>query len=167
MIVETIRGGRALKAGRSRGRRRAAVAVELALSVSLVIVPMLLGIWEMGCVLDANQTVVEACREGGRQAATGLLTNAQVQQVVLQYLSNVGVSTTGVTVTVVNTGTGTDASLATQNDPLVVTVSLPFKNVDWSLTQKYVSDSSSLTTTCTWNSNKDFAYSVSTIAPTQ
>ena len=48
-----------------------AVAVELALTLFLVIVPMLLGIWEIGCLLNAQQTLVEAVREGGRQASTG------------------------------------------------------------------------------------------------
>jgi Flp pilus assembly protein TadG len=152
--------------GRS-ARRRGAVAVELALSFSLVIVPMLLGIFEIGCLLDASQTLVAAAREGGRQAATGLVTNAQVQQVVLQYLSATGVKTTGATVTVVNTTSGADASVAATNDALVITVTMPFKNVDWSFTQKFVSDSTSFSTSCTWYSNNDADYTVSNTAPTQ
>jgi Flp pilus assembly protein TadG len=148
-------------------RHQGAVAVELALSMSLVIIPMLLGIFEIGCLLDANQTLVAAAREGGRQAATGTLTNAQVQQSVITYLQATGVNTTGVTVSVVNTGSGNDASQALANDPLVITVTLPFKNVDWSFTQKFVSDSSSFSTSCTWYSNNDTAYTVNTNAPTQ
>ncbi len=128
---------------------------------------MMLGIFEIGCLLDASQTVVAATREGGRQAATGLLTNAQVQQVVLTYLQATGVNTNGVTVTVVNTGSGNDASLALTNDPIVVTVTLPFKNVDWSFTQKFVSDSSSFTTSLTWYSNNDAPLTVTPTAPTQ
>ena len=119
------------------------------------------GIWEIGCLLDAQQTLVEAVREGGRQASTGLMTNAQVQQVVLQYLSAAGVNTSNVVVTVTNTGSGADASQAAQLDPLVVSASLPFKNVDWSFTQKYVSDSSIVDlTSCQWYSMKDAPYAV-------
>ncbi len=162
MILQT----RSHRSGRPR-RRKGAVAVELALSFSLVLVPMLLGIFEIGCLLDASQTLVAAAREGGRQAATGLLTNAQVQQVVIQYLSATGVSTTGVVVTVTNTGSGSDASQALSNDPLVITVTLPYKNVDWTFTQQFVKDTSTFSTSCTWYSNRDSAYTVSSTAPTQ
>jgi Flp pilus assembly protein TadG len=157
-----------IRSGNTRkGRARGAVAVELALSFSLILIPMLLGIFEVGCLLDASQTLVGAAREGGRQAATGLLTDAQVQQVVTTYLNATGVKTTGIVVTVVNTTSGLDASVANSNDALVVTVSLPFKNVDWSFTQQFVSDSSSFSTSSTWYSNNDGAYTVSTTAPTQ
>ncbi len=148
-------------------RVRGAVAVELTLSFSLVIIPMLLGIFEIGCLLDASQTLVGAAREGGRQAATGLLTDAQVKQVVTTYLNATGVNTNGIVVTVTNTTSGLDASVANTNDALVITVSLPFKNVDWSFTQKFVSDSSTFSTSCTWYSNNDTAYTVSSTAPTQ
>ena len=128
---------------------------------------MLLGIFELSSLLDASQTVVSACREGGRQAASGLFTNAQVQQTVLSSLSNSGISSTGVTVTVVNGGSGSDASTALSNDPLTVTVTVPYKNVDWSFTQYFIKDTSTFTTSCTWYSNNDAAYTVSSSAPTQ
>ena len=69
MIVRTVGGRRYVKSARSR--RRGAVAVELTLTLCFIVIPMLLGIWEIGCLLDAQQTLVEAVREGGRQAATG------------------------------------------------------------------------------------------------
>jgi hypothetical protein len=62
MIVRTIRDRRGIAA--SRPRRRAAVAVELAVTLAFLIAPMLVGIWEIGCLLDAQQTLVEAVREG-------------------------------------------------------------------------------------------------------
>jgi Flp pilus assembly protein TadG len=155
-------------AGKARARSpRGAVAVELALTLAFLLIPMLLGIWEIGCLLTAQQTLVEAVREGGRQASTGLMTDAQVQQVVLQYLSVAGVKTTNVVVTVTNTGTGVDASVAAQLDPLVVKATLPFKNVDWTFTQQYVSDSSTLTASCQFNSMNDQPYAAPPTAPTQ
>ena len=167
MMAPTIMTCRASATSGRRTPRRGAVAIELALTLSLVIVPMLLGIWEIGCLLDAQQTLVEAVREGGRQAATGNMTNAQVQQVVITYLTNAGVNTTGVTVSVVNSGSGADCSLATQLDPLTVSARLPFKNVDWSTTQMYVSDSNVLSTSCLWYSTKDVPYTVPQTAPIQ
>ena len=139
-------------------RRRGAVAVELALTMSFLLLPMMIGVWEIGCLLDAQQTLVEAVREGGRQAATGKMTNVQVQHVVLSYLNNAGVNTTGAVVTVVNLGSGADASEATQLDPLVISVSLPFGNVDWSATGQFVSDSSVMSASCQWYSAKDTTY---------
>ncbi len=166
MLIRSLPRIAVTKAGRS-GRRRGAVAVELALAMTLVLLPMLLGIFEISSLLDASQTLVGAAREGGRLAATGLYTNSQVQQIVTTYLQATGVNTTGITVTVVNTGSGADASVALTNDPIVVTVSLPYKNVDWSFTQQFVSDSSRFSTSCTWYSNNDTAYAVSPTAPTQ
>ncbi|WP_435011139.1 TadE/TadG family type IV pilus assembly protein [Tundrisphaera lichenicola] len=148
-------------------RRRGAVAVELALSMVLVILPMLFGIWEIGCLLDAQQTLTSAVREGGRQAASGAMTNAQVRQVVLQYLSNAGVSTTNVVVTVTNTGSGTDVSLATQLDPIIVSATLPFANVDWSSTGQFVPRTATLTASCQWYSAKDIPYASPPAAPLQ
>ena len=147
--------------------RRGSAAVELTFSLAFVIIPMLLGIWEIGCLLTAQQTLVEAVRVGGRQASTGLMTDAQIRQVVLSYLTTAGVNTSNVVVTVTNTGSGADASLATQLDPLVVTATLPFKNVDWTFTQQYVKDTQNLTTSCTFYSMVDTPYTVSTTAPTQ
>jgi len=169
MIRRTHRGPDPARSRRRRetGGRRGAVALELALSLSFVIMPMLLGIWEIGCLLDAQQNLCGAVREGGRQAATGQLTNAQVQQVVLQYLAAAGVKTAGVTVTVTNTGSGVDASVAAQLDPLVVTAKLPFANVDWSATNRFVSASTVLTSTTTWYSAKDVPYAAPPAAPTQ
>lgn len=147
--------------------RRGAVAVELALTMTFVLMPMLMGVWEIGCLLDAQQTLVEAVREGGRQAATGKMTNAQVQQVVLLYMTNAGVNTTGAVVTVVNTGSGADASQATQLDPLVVSATLPFVNVDWSMTGQFVSDKTVMSASCQWYSAKDTPYAAPPAAPVQ
>lgn len=163
MIAKTIQDGRTIVT--ARPRRRGAVAVELAITLGFVITPMLVGIWEIGCLLDAQQTLVQAAREGGRQASTGLMTNDQVKQVVLSYLSDAGVNTANVVVTVTNTGSGADAASAAQLDPLIVTAVLPFKNVDWTLTQKYVSDASTLTASCQWTSAKDVPYTVSATGP--
>lgn len=148
-------------------RRGGAVALELALSLSFLVVPMMLGIWEIGCLLDAQQTLIQAVREGGRQAATGQMTNAQVQQVVTVYLGNSGVATANVAVTVTNLGSGADASQAAQLDPITVAASLPYANVSWSSTSQFVPSSTILRSSCMWYSARDVPYAAPPAAPTQ
>ena len=47
---------------------------------------MLIGLWEVGRVIEVQQVLLNASREAARQAATGQYTNAQVQQIALNYL---------------------------------------------------------------------------------
>jgi Flp pilus assembly protein TadG len=63
-----------------RGHRRGIAAVELALLLPFLLM-LLLGTWEVGRMLQIQQSLTNAAREGGRQASTGLLTNSQVEQV--------------------------------------------------------------------------------------
>ncbi len=67
--------------------RYGAASVELALVLTFVLVPILLGIWEVGRMVEVQQNLYNAVREGGRQASTGQKTIAQVQQTVVNYLS--------------------------------------------------------------------------------
>src|SRR5688500_17367158 len=88
--------------------RRGAALVELALLLPLVLT-LLLGVREVGRMIEVQQAVSNAAREGGRQAATGTRTTAQVQQAVINCLANSGLPTAGVKVTVVNVSSpGTD-----------------------------------------------------------
>ncbi len=63
-------------AGSSPARRPAhrsgAAAVEMAVVMNLVLVPLLLGVWEVGRLVHVQQVVVNATREGARLAAQGL-----------------------------------------------------------------------------------------------
>ena len=76
-----------------RQGRRAVAAVEFAMILP-VILTLLLGIWEVGRMIEIQQILYNAAREGGRQASTGQLTDAQVQTVVIQYLQTAGLPTT-------------------------------------------------------------------------
>jgi Flp pilus assembly protein TadG len=58
---------------RSAFRRRTGTAsVEAGVTLSLIIVPLMIGIWEMGQVVHAQQVVANAAREGARMGAQGL-----------------------------------------------------------------------------------------------
>jgi Flp pilus assembly protein TadG len=147
--------------------RRGTAAVELAVVLPLLVL-LLLGIWEVGRLVEAQQLLSNAAREGGRQASTGKKTTAEVQQDVLNYLAKAGVNTTGATVTVTNLtdSTRSDPTTAQQMDQLQITVTLPFDNVRWALVNHIVSGTT-LTGSATWYSMRDLPLNVSNVIPIQ
>lgn len=61
---------------RSTAARRAGVAtVEAAVVLALLLVPVLLGVWEVGRLIYCQQVVTNAAREGARLAAQGRIIN--------------------------------------------------------------------------------------------
>lgn len=139
------------------GPRRGAAAVELALLLPLILI-LLLGMWEVGRMIEMQQLLTNAAREGGRQASTGNLTNAQTAQVVRDYLSNAGVPITNLTVTVTNLTSGTDVSAAAQLDQLSVTVTLPCADVRWVALNYLITPMGTLKYQSVWCSVKDKDY---------
>jgi hypothetical protein len=85
---------------------------------------------------------------------------------VTSYLTQAGLSTTGVTVTVANVTTpaNTDPLTATQLDQFKITVTLPSNNVRWVLLNN-LAGSATLTTSCLWNSMRDLPLTVPTTIP--
>jgi len=116
--------------------------VELLITVPIFFV-LLVGVWEVGRLIELQQLVNNAAREGARQASSGKYTTAQVQAAVTTYLSNAGVSITdshgnpNVTVTAVDVTAGNIAlnpasyapgNVIPQNDHVRVTVAYPMDN---------------------------------------
>jgi hypothetical protein len=68
---------------RSRSPRSGVAAVELAIVSVGIIVPVLIGIWETGRIIEVKQLVSTAAREGARLAAQGYVidNNGQTLQV--------------------------------------------------------------------------------------
>ena len=147
------------------GARRGAAAVELAVVLPLLLT-LLLGVWDMGRLIDASQILSSAAREGARCASTGQVDSAGVQSAVLSYLTQAGLSTTGATVTISNltTPSNTDPLSATQLDVFRITVTLPSNNVRWIVINN-LAGSSTLQTSCLWNSMRDLPLTVSTTIP--
>jgi Flp pilus assembly protein TadG len=115
---------------RLRDRRGVAV-VELAVVLPFV-TWLLIGVWEVGRLLDVQMIVQNSVGVGGRMASVGTSTNAQVQQAVINYLKAAGLSTQNAVVTVQDlTTANTDVGQATQLDKIQVTVTIPFKDVYW------------------------------------
>ena len=144
---------------RARRRRRGAATLEAAVLIALLILPLLVGTWEAGRMVEVQQVLSNAAREGGRQAASGLLTNTQVQQVVTTYLQAAGIPTANAVVTVADlTSPGTDVSAAAQLDQLQVTVSIPFSDVRLVTLTLVTSSTTRLTGQATWYSARDKPY---------
>jgi Flp pilus assembly protein TadG len=91
-------------------RRHGAAAVELAILLPTVLVPLLFGIWEVGRLVQIQQIVANAAREGGRQASTGKYTEFDIRDDIKDYLTNAGLDTTNVQITVTVTDVQTTLS---------------------------------------------------------
>jgi Flp pilus assembly protein TadG len=145
--------------------RHGVATVEFALLLPFL-VTLLLGVWEVGRMIEVNQVLDNAAREGARVAAGGQATNDQAQQAAIDYLKCNGLPTQNVVVTVADlTSPGTDASGATQLDQLQVQVSIPFSDVRWSTLALFLSADTQLTAQATWNSLKDRAGSTAVTSP--
>jgi Flp pilus assembly protein TadG len=62
--------------------RTGAAAVELAVCLPLLLT-VLLGVWEVGRMVSAQQIIANAAREGGREVAAGQSSAASIQQYVV------------------------------------------------------------------------------------
>ncbi len=145
--------------------RDGAALLELALLLPLMLA-LLLGIWEVGRMVEVQQVVSNAAREGARQAASGARTTAQVQQSVLNYLSNCGLPISGTTVTVTNIPSpGTDPTKAAQLQRLNVSVAMPFASVRWIALDLFVSPGSNITSSADWFSLRDLPLNVTASMP--
>jgi Flp pilus assembly protein TadG len=150
-----------------RPRRTGSAACEVAVILTFLM-PLLLGIWEVGRLVEVEQHLNNAVREGARQAATGDQNTAAVQQVVVQYLAANGISCSASNVTVTNltSSARNDPSTANQLDQLQITVSLPFNNVRWVILNQ-ITSTQTLTATTVFYSMQDIPLNVNTNIPLQ
>ncbi len=145
--------------------RRGAAAVEFAVT-ALFLVPLLIGLWEVGRMMEVQQLLANAAREGGRQASTGNVDTASVQNTVVSYLTRNGIpcTTSMVTVTNLTSSSRPDPTGANQADQFQVTVTIPFNSVRWVLLNQ-ITNVTSLTASANWVSMKDLPISVNTTIP--
>src|SRR5262245_7394374 len=150
---------------RKRRTRRGVALVEFAIVLPLLIL-LLIGIWEVGRVIEVQQSVQNAAREGGRQASTGKRTASQVTQAVKDYLARAGYVTTNVTVTLANLtdATRSDPTTANQLDKFQVTVTMPFDDARL-ITQKWFTNGRILSAKVTWLSMRDIPLAINKTIP--
>jgi Flp pilus assembly protein TadG len=120
-------------------RRAGTAAVEFALISPLLIV-LLLGLWEVGRFVEAEQILNNAAREGAPQGSTGQSSLAQVKATVINYIAASGFDTTGAVVTVTNVTTGevdADPRTYSPHDHIRIDVSMPFNKVRWILLNRF------------------------------
>ena len=149
-----------------RRRSRGVVAVEAAI-VLPVFVTIMVGVWEVGRLIQISTVLNEAAREGARLAAGGAsnttaATVALIQQRVRNHLASGGFPSTAydgavITVTNLSSHTWTDPCDAQPLDPFSVTVTIPsgdpFNSLKWIL--KSITGVTTLSATATWYSAND------------
>jgi len=148
-------------------------AVEFAVCFPVVFA-ILLGMWETSRLVEAQQILVSACREGARAAASGRTDDSYgvaipptyPSTVVQNYMQSAGLNTTGYTVTITNLGPGTGTwQTCDQLDHLRVTATLPFNNVRWVVIDTFMGYYGKITNTMSattdWYSMRDLPITVS------
>jgi Flp pilus assembly protein TadG len=152
---------------RNRKSRRGTAAVELAACLPLLSV-LIIGAWEVGRLVEVKQLLCNAVREGGRQAATGTQSTAQVQQYVVNYLATNGISgvpTTAVTFQDLTNPAVTDPTGAAQMDRLRVAVSINYSSFRWSPLAQ-ITNVSTLAAQADWFSMADTPININQTIPT-
>lgn len=156
------------------------MAVEVALCLPLLLI-LMLGMWEVGRLIQVSQILANAAREGARFAALGTvnvnglntpITVAMVQQTVTNYLSSAGLpsaAVSGVQTTLTNQSkhSWTDPSGAEPLDKFQVTVTIPsgpaFNSLQWCAL--HITGTSQLSASATWFSLADSQVTVNTQLP--
>ena len=180
---------------RSGPTRRGVAAVELAVVFLFFMVPMMLGVWEIGRLVHVQQIVSNSAREGARMASQGYTigSNGGVTQIyasnasggytagsptvkdtVYNYLIAAGLSglapgdvTTTFTFTSA-TAAGAippDPYLGEKNQTFTVKVSVPWNKVRW-VNLGFLPQNSQVEFTVTWRMLVDDAFSVNATLPT-
>jgi Flp pilus assembly protein TadG len=150
-----------------RPSRTGAACIEFAV-ILLFLMPLLLGVWEVGRLVEVEQFLNNAAREGGRQASTGTLNTAAVQQIVVNYLTANGIpcDPSMVTITNVTSSSRNDPTTAQQLDQFQVTVSIPFDSVRWVILNQ-ITSTKTLSATVVFYSMKDVPLTINTVIPLQ
>ena len=129
--------------------RPGVAAVEMGFTFMVFLAPLMIGIWEVGRMVQVQQIVSNAAREGARLAgqgttirSDGTITQIQtstgtpnVRDVVYQYLLASGL--TGLTLSDIEVlfaftgGSGTEPYQGIKNQPFSVTVRVKWEKVRW------------------------------------
>ena len=173
---------------RRRERAREGVAaVEAAVVTTFLLVPLMIGVWEVGRMVQVQQIVSNSAREGARVAAQGYATSSSgmsapvtlnagspnVADAVFRYLQGAGLTTlqkSDVTVTFQFLAPRTDGAPAAEpyqgekGQPFAVTVTIPWDKVRW--VNLGVIQPAQVSFTVTWRMLVDDPFTVDTTLPT-
>src|SRR5687767_14290775 len=141
--------------------RRGTAAVELAVCLPFLLI-VIVGIWEVGRMVQVQQMLANSTREGGRQAAAGRSDATTVRQFVVNYLNMnglTGVTLGDVTLTNLTNASRSDPRNAEQLDQFRVTVTVSYSSIRWSALAQ-ITSTSTLTASADWFSMRDIPISV-------
>jgi Flp pilus assembly protein TadG len=145
--------------------------VEFAL-VLPVLMGLLLGIWEVGRLVQVSQVLQNAAREAARQASTGTTPMSDIKTNVQAYITGAEPRITNlvgfdVVFTDLTRPAVTDPTAAVQLDHFTMTVTVPFDNVRWSATKMFVPTGTKVSATVDWYSMRDLPVTVTTGIPVE
>jgi Flp pilus assembly protein TadG len=146
--------------------RTGTAAVELAVCLPFLLI-VILGIWEVGRMVQAQQIIANAAREGGREVAAGQTSAATIQTYVVTYCNMNGltnVDSTMVTVVNITNAARNDPTTCNQLDQWRVTVTVPYSAIRYS-TVAQITPTTSILASADWYSMRDTPFTVSTAIP--
>jgi len=170
------------------GRRRAVAAVEFAFCVPLLLL-LLVGIWELGRIINVQITLNNAARDGARLGAQANIITAageytrikfntgtpNIEGAVRAYLQAAGITNlTGLVIEfqfvepataggATPTSTAADPYTGVKNQRFRVKVSIPYDNVRW--TSLSLINPTTLTAEAYWQCFVDDPFTVNTTLP--
>jgi hypothetical protein len=172
---------------RRRSPERAGVAaVEVAIVTTFLLVPLIIGLWEVGRMVQVKQVVSNSAREGARRAAQGYTLNStgtptqvmttgsstSVTDVVYQYLLAAGFTNlqrTDITVTFQFLEPRSDGVMPTEpyqgekGQRFSVTVTVPWDRVRW--VNLGIIRPADITFTTTWRMLNDDKFTIDDTLP--
>jgi Flp pilus assembly protein TadG len=154
-----------MRVRRPQPHRRGTAAVEFVVVLPFL-VPLIIGLWEVGRLVEVEQVLYNAAREGGRQISTGNVSIATAQTEVVNILARNGITatTSQVAITNLTNGARNDPTTCNQLDQWQVQIQIPFNSVRWILLNQ-ITNVTNLTGTAQWFSMKDTTLSVDTTIP--
>jgi Flp pilus assembly protein TadG len=165
-----------MRCSRSETPRRGAAAVEMAVLAPFLIL-MVIGVWEIGRLIQLQQIMNNAARDGARLASQSMIINttgsytqittANVQDDIRQYLLAAGISNlTGLQITfefLDGNTSFTDPYQGTKNQKFRVRVTLPYANLRW--TNLSLINPTTLGGECVWSMLVDDPFTLSPTLP--
>jgi Flp pilus assembly protein TadG len=171
---------------RTHAPRRGVAAVEMALVTMLFIIPMMIGVWEVGRLIQVQQIVSNSAREGARLAGQAYTINSDgsitqifvstgtpsVKSTVYQYLVAAGLTNLQMSDVQVDFAftapksdgtTPTEPYLGDKNEPFTITVTIPWAKVRW--VNLGIINPTSVTFTVTWQMLIDDKFTVNANLP--
>jgi Flp pilus assembly protein TadG len=154
-----------MRVSRKRAERRGTAAVEFVVVLPFL-VPLLIGLWEVGRLIEVMQLLDNAARDGGRQIATGNASIATVQTEMINVSARNGITITAgqISITNVTNSARNDPTTCNQMDQWHVQIQIPFNSVRWILLNQ-ITNVTTLTGQADWFSMKDVPISVNTNIP--